>query len=78
MIGKIMGRDREKKFKQLAEKRVSRVLKDLKLISNLSNRSNYEYSDQDANKIITAIENEFKMVKMQFKQSSKKKKEFKL
>ena len=34
--------DREK-FVELAEKRVSKTLRDLQLIGNLSNRSNYQY-----------------------------------
>ena len=39
-------KDREK-FVELAEKRVSKALKDIKLIGNLSNKSNYDYQDQD-------------------------------
>ena len=44
-----------KKFVELAEKRVNRALKDIKLIGNLSNRSNYSYTDKDAKAIITAL-----------------------
>ena len=40
-----------KKFVELAEKRVSRALKDIKLIGNLSNKSNYSYTQQDVKKI---------------------------
>ena len=46
--------DREK-FVELAEKRVSRVLKDIKLIGNLSNKSNYSYKDEDVRKINSAL-----------------------
>ena len=73
-----MVRNRQKKFKQLAEKRVSRVIKDLKLISNLSNKSNYDYSESEANKIIYAIESEFKILKMKFLDKLKNNKDFKL
>jgi hypothetical protein len=73
-----MPRNRKEKFKILAERRVSRLLKDMKLISNLSNRSNYEYEDQDAKKIISAIETELKYLKMQFNQNSNKNKSFRL
>ena len=38
------------KFVELAEKRVTRAIKDLRLISNLSNRSNYSYSEEDVQK----------------------------
>ena len=44
-----------KKFVELAEKRVRRALKDIKLIGNLSNRSNYSYTDEDARKIYRAL-----------------------
>ena len=73
-----MPRNRKEKFKKLAERRVSRLLKDMKLISNLSNKSNYEYEEKDAKKIISAIEAELKYLKMQFNQNSKKNKSFKL
>ena len=71
-------RDRSKKFIELAEKRVNRVLKDIKLISNLSNRSNYEYSGKQAMKIIRVIDEEVKRMKMQFNKNIKKDKKFKL
>lgn len=44
-----------KKFVELAEKRVSKALKDIKLIGNLSNKSNYSYTDQDVKKIHQAL-----------------------
>ena len=47
-------RDRDK-FVELAEKRVTRALKDIKLIGNLSNRSNYAYTEQDVKKITSAL-----------------------
>tara|TARA_Y100000816_G_scaffold284466_1_gene262673 strand:- start:43 stop:276 length:234 start_codon:yes stop_codon:yes gene_type:complete len=71
-------RDRSKKFIELAEKRVNRVLNDIKLISNLSNRSNYEYSNKQAMKIIRVIDEEVKRMKMQFNKNIKKDKKFKL
>ena len=38
-------------FVKLAENRVSRALKDIQLIGNLSNKSNYSYTDEDVKKI---------------------------
>jgi hypothetical protein len=38
------GKSREK-FVELAEKRVSKAVKYLRLVGNLSNRSTYEYGD---------------------------------
>ena len=60
---------RRDKFVELAEKRVSRALKDLHLIGNLSNRSNYAYTDEDVKKIISAIEGEVRNLKKRFENS---------
>jgi hypothetical protein len=62
-----MGREKDRnKFVDLAEKRVSRALKDIKLIGNLSNRSNYIYTDEDVKKIIRALQNAVNEVKARF------------
>jgi hypothetical protein len=55
------------KFIELAEKRVSRTLKDIKLIGNLSNRSNYSYTDQDVKKIHTALKNAVEEMHQRFR-----------
>ena len=41
-------------FVRLAEGRVNRALKDIRLIGNLSNRSAYSYSDEDVKKTMHA------------------------
>lgn len=62
-----MARERDRqKFVQLAQKRVNRALKDIKLIGNLSNRSNYTYSDDDAKKIYKALQNAVTELKARF------------
>jgi hypothetical protein len=71
-------RDRKQKFVMLAEKRVNRLLNDIKLVSNLANRSNYDYSQEQANKIIKAIEAEVKFLKLAFSRNKKTKNAFKL
>jgi len=58
-------KDREK-FKELAEKRVSRVLKDIKLIGNLSNKTNYSYTEQDSKKIYNALRKAIDEMKARF------------
>ena len=45
-------KNREKKFIELAEKRMTRLIKQIKLVGNLANKSNYIYTDKQANKII--------------------------
>jgi len=55
-----------KKFVELAEKRVNRALKDIKLIGNLSNRSNYSYTEKDAKTICAALKKAIDEMKARF------------
>lgn len=59
-------RDKQQKFIEIAEKRVSRVLDDLRLVGNLSNRNNYSYEAEDVSKIFSAIEAELKNARKRF------------
>lgn len=59
-------RDKRQKFIELAEKRVSRLIKDVRLVGNLSNRSNYVFRDDDVKKIFAAIENEIRTARKRF------------
>lgn len=63
-----MSKNREK-FVELAEKRVTRTLKDIRLIGNLANKSNYAYSDDDIKKIMSALEGEVKALRRKFESS---------
>lgn len=54
------------KFVNLAEKRVTKAIKDLRLIGNLSNKSNYSYDEKDVKKIIGALESEIKNLRQKF------------
>ncbi|MBM3205710.1 hypothetical protein FJZ41_02590 [Candidatus Shapirobacteria bacterium] len=71
-----MGETRRDKFKRLATNRTKVVLNALRLLGNLSNRANYDYSDEDLAKIFRAIEEQLRIVKAKFQ--SKLKREFKL
>lgn len=59
--------DSRKKFIVLAEKRVRRTLKYIKLIGNLSNRSNYKYTDEDVKKINKALRDALDEMNQRFK-----------
>jgi len=59
------------RFITLAEKRVTRTIKDLRLVGNLSNRSNYTYDEEDAKKIIQAIKREIKVLELRFQNKGK-------
>jgi hypothetical protein len=54
------------KFKRLAKQRGDRTLKDLKLIANLSNRNNYDFTEEDVRILFSAIDDELKAAKSQF------------
>jgi hypothetical protein len=57
-------------FIRLAEARVTRAIDSMRVIGNLSNRSNYEYGDEDVRKIITTLQAELTALKAQFKTKS--------
>ena len=52
-----MSEVKRKRFVKVAELRVNRVLKNLRLIGNLSNKNNYSYTDDDVLKIRIALQN---------------------
>ena len=74
-----MSKSREN-FVRLAENRTNKILKDLDLLSNLSNKTNYAYSDEDIQKIFSAIIKKTKECEKKFQITLQKgrKSEFKL
>jgi len=71
-------RDREKKFLELAETRVNKVLEGMRLIGNLSNKRNYDYTDDQIKKIFLALDEQHKDIKNKFKSENKSNTKFKL
>jgi hypothetical protein len=57
---------KREKFIALANKRVNRTLKDLRLIGNLSNTAAYSYTDEDVKKILRALQREIDAIKARF------------
>jgi hypothetical protein len=66
------------KFVELATKRVTRTIRDLRLIGNLSNRSAYTYSDEDVKKIVRALQRELETLKGRFSGGESGDSEFRL
>lgn len=60
-------RDKRGKFVELANNRVNRTIKELRLIGNLSNRASYEYTEEDARKILRALQREMDDLKLRFR-----------
>lgn len=71
-------RDKRQKFQELAEKRVNKAIKDLRLVGNLSNRNNYSFDEGDIRKIVKALEDEMRALKGRFAQTRISEKNFKL
>ena len=71
---KIKKEDKSKKFKRLAENRVSNAIQKIKLIGNLSDPYNYDYTEDEASKIIRAIKSEYEDMVASFKKGLKKNK----
>jgi hypothetical protein len=64
------------RFVKVASYRTNQALKYIRLISNCSNRNNYDYSDAEVNKIFSALDEELRITKLKFK--SKRKRDFEL
>ena len=64
------------RFKKLAEQKTNAVMHKLKVLGNCSNRSAYEYTEEDVAKIFSAVERQVREIKAKF--HFPKKQKFKL
>lgn len=69
-------KNKRDRFIKVASYRTNQALKYIRLISNCSNRNNYDYADSEISKIFSALEEELRIAKLKFK--SKKKRAFEL
>jgi len=61
-----MDNSKEERFLRIAENRTNKILKELKLLGNCSNKNNYAYTENQAKQIFSAIEEELKRTKVKF------------
>lgn len=61
-----MRESKRERFIRIAESRTNKIIDMIRLLGNCSNKSNYEYSDEDIKKIFSAIEKEIKSTKNAF------------
>lgn len=54
------------RFERVAEKRVSDLIRRIRLLGNLSNRSNYAYSERHVRHMFAAVERELKLARSRF------------
>lgn len=66
MAQEALQKSKMERFKRLAEYRTNEVLKKLRVLGNCSNRSAYEYTEGDINKIFSEIERKMKETKAKF------------
>ena len=58
--------EKTERFKRLAATRTNEILNKLRILSNCANRSAYDYSEEDINKIFTAIEKAAQVARSKF------------
>lgn len=73
-----MSTQKEENFKRLAENRTNKIIDMLHLLGNLSNTSNYSYSEEQVEAIFAAIEQELNEQKNRFVAKQETKRKFRL
>ena len=67
------------RFVDLAQNRVNKTINDIRLIGNLSNKTNYSYTEEDVKKIYSALKTALDEMKVRFEiKGSEEKQIFKL
>lgn len=62
------------RFKRIAERRTNRVIDSLRLLGNTGNKNLYRYSDDEIQRIFTAIDKKITEIKGKFKTSDSEEK----
>jgi len=57
---------KNKRFKRIATKRTNEILEKVRILGNCSNRSSYEFTEEEVSKIFTEIERLLKLTKAKF------------
>jgi hypothetical protein len=57
---------RSERFKRLATKRTNDILEKIRILGNCSNKSSYDYTEEEINKIFAEIEKQLKFTKTKF------------
>ena len=69
---------KNERFKRLAEKRTRKVLNEIRVLSNLSNKGLYEYAPEQLRKIFGTIRDSLTKAEGRFKGEQKRGTEFNL
>jgi len=57
---------RHERFKRIATKRTNEVIKQIRILGNCSNKSSYEFTVIEINKIFSEIDKQLKLTKAKF------------
>lgn len=57
---------RHERFKRIASKRTNDILEKIRILGNCSNKSSYEYTEEEINKIFSEIDKQLKLTKARF------------
>ena len=78
-VKKMVSNNQKKdKFIELEKSRVNRAINMIRLISNLANKSHYDYTPEQAKKIIKALSDEVRSVEAKFASKKRGTEEFTL
>jgi len=67
-----LGESQAARFTRLAQARTTNVLRSIRILSNLSNRSNYEYTPEQVSKIFRAIRDQLDIAERKFEAGAHK------
>jgi len=57
---------RHDRFKRIASKRTNEILEKIRILGNCSNKSSYEYTEEEINRIFSEIDKQLKLTKAKF------------
>lgn len=57
------------RFVRLAEARVNKAIKNIRLIGNLSNKNNYAYDEKQIDRIFQVLNSELKIARRRFQEA---------
>ena len=63
------------RFKRVASRRVDNILKSIRSLSKCSNTNNYEYNEEDLNKMVKAIKEELRTMDTLYRKNLTNKKD---
>lgn len=64
---------KSEKFKRIAENRTNRIIDQIRVLGNLSNTSNYEFTMDEVDQIFKSIQTELKKTREMFELENEKK-----